>query len=259
MTSVALGSVLQGILVVGCLLTAGKLFLSGLYRRYPIFFLYILFRIPISIWPLFVDNRSNLYFNVWRVATVIVLIFYVLVVAELYQLVLAKYRGLQTVGRWAMYGSLVISIAISVLSLLPRMATMSARNRNFFMVLFAERAVDTTLALFIILILAFLSRYPIELSRNVRLHAMIYAAYFLSNNISLLMRGLFGIEVADRLNLVIAAINTCTVYAWLLFLSPAGEEVRSRQADKGREQEQRLLKQLEAINATMLRVSGQPR
>src|SRR5262245_23880865 len=152
MTSVALGSVLQGILVVGCLLTAGKLFLSGLYRRYPIFFLYILFRIPISIWPLFIDNRSDLYFNFWRVAAVIVLIFYMLVVAELYQLVLAKYRGLQTVGRWAMYGSLLIAITVSVLSLLPRMSAMSFRNRSFSTLLIVERGVDTTLALFIILI-----------------------------------------------------------------------------------------------------------
>ena len=259
MTSVALGSILQGLLVGGCLLTAVKLFITGLYRRYPIFFLYILFRIPNGVWPLFINNRSDRYLVFWLVTEVIVLIFYILVVAEVYQLVLEKYRGLQTVGRWAMYGSLVISIAISVLSLLPRMATMSARNRNFFMVLFAERAVDTTLALFIILILAFLSRYPIELSRNVRLHALIYAAFFLSSNISLLVRGLFGIPLGDTLNLIITAFNTCTVYAWLLFLSPAGEEVRSRQADKGREQEQRLLKQLEAINATMLRVSGQPR
>jgi hypothetical protein len=258
MTSVELGSVLQRILVVGCLLTAGKLLFSGLYRRYPIFFLYILLRIPNSIWPLYIDIRSVLYFNVWRATTVIVLIFYILMVVELYQLVLAKYRGLQTVGRWAMYGSLVISVTISVLSLLPRMASMSPRNRNFNVILMAERGVDTALALFIILILAFLSRYPIELNRNVRMHAVIFAAFFLSNNISLLMRGLFGIPLAETANLIVTVISTCTVYAWLLLLSPAGEEVRSGGHGKiGWEQERRLITQLETLNAAMLRVSRQ--
>jgi hypothetical protein len=52
-------------------------------------------------------------------------------------------------------------------------------------------------------------------------------------------------------------INTSTVYAWLLLLSPAGEEVRSGRAKIGWEQERRLITQLESLNITMLRVSRQ--
>jgi len=259
MTAAALGSLFHYVFLAGCALTAGKLYFSGLYKRYPVFFLYFLFRIPNAIWPFFLDVRSVPYFNVWTITTIIALIFYVLLVVELYRLVLANYRGLQTIGRWAMYASLIVSVAVSVLSLLPKMASMSARNRKLFVVLGPERAIETALALFIIVLLAFLSRYPIQLSRNVRLHAVVYAAFFLSNTLGTLMRLLFGIAIGDAANLVIAAVNTSTVLAWLLFLNPAGEEVRDSQPAMTREHEQRLLKQLETLNATMLRVSRQAR
>jgi hypothetical protein len=256
MTSAALGSLLQTLLVVGAALTVGKLLHTGLYKRYPIFFLYFLFRIPNSIWPLFVDIRSILYLNIWKATGVIVWIFYVLLTVELYRLVLSKYRGLQTVGRWAMYGSVVVSVTIAVLTLLPKMPKIPAHSRTLQLFLVVERGIDTALALFIILLLAFLSRYPVKLSRNVRVHAMVYSAFFLSSTISVLARALFGLRLGDTVNLVIAAINTCSVYAWLLFLSPAGEEVPVRPKME-HEQEHRLLSQLDALNAAMLRVSRQ--
>src|SRR5437763_1664075 len=108
MISVALGYV-QYLVLAGSALVAGKLFFSGLFRRYPVFFLYFLFRIPNSIWPLFLDLRSQAYYNLWRVTSVLALVLYVLAIAELYRLVFEWYRGLQTVGRWALYLSIAVS------------------------------------------------------------------------------------------------------------------------------------------------------
>lgn len=255
MTSAALGTVLQAIFLLACVATACKLLITGLYKRYPIFFLYFLFRIPVTVWLFFADVRSLSYFNIWKAVTGIALAFYVLLVVELYRLVLEKYRGLQTVGRWAMGASLVLSVSLSVLSLLPKMTSMSSQARSYRLILVTERGVDTALALFIILLLAFLSRYPIKLSRNVRLHAMVYSAYFLSNTTSLLLMGLFGVPLNETTNLILSTINTFSVFAWLLYLSPAGEQVPVVQERLGGEHERRLLTQLEALNTAVLRVS----
>src|SRR5262249_43602841 len=151
----------------GCCLTTAKLLVSGLYKRYPVFFLYFLFRIPVTIWTFFADVHTYSYFNIWKSVTALALIFYVLLVVELYRLVLERYRGLRTVGYVSMLLSVVISAFISVLSLLPKVVSLSAPSATYRLFLVVERGMDTALALFIILLLAFLSRYPVKLSKNV--------------------------------------------------------------------------------------------
>jgi hypothetical protein len=59
------------------------------------------------------------YFWLWLITSPVCLVFYVLLVAELYRLILEKYRGLETLGRWAMYAATAVSVLISALALLP--------------------------------------------------------------------------------------------------------------------------------------------
>src|ERR1035438_5406171 len=152
---------------------------TGLYRRYPIFFAFFIFRILNSIWPMFLEVSSDLYQKVWVLTTPIALGFYVLMVVELYKLVLDKYKGLYTLGRWALYVSLAVSVSISVISLLPRIQPSAAqRSKIMFYVLATERGIDTALAISIILILSFLSLFPVKLSRNVRVHALVFSIFF---------------------------------------------------------------------------------
>ena len=120
-----------------------------------------------------------------------------------------------------------------------------------------ERGIDTALAVFILLLLLFLSRYPVKLSPNARVHAVIYSVFFLSNTVNLLMRTLFGWPVAVAVNTTLTVINVCSVLAWLILLSPAGEEVRITHSGMAPEHEKRLLTQLDFVNTTLLRVSRQ--
>src|SRR5664280_679675 len=120
MTSAVLVSGLKAVLLLGSLLMVLKLYFTGLYHLYPIFFAFFIFRIPNSIWPLFLDVSSNLYLHVWVLIEPFEFGFYVLMVVELYKLVLEKYKGLYTLGRWALYVSLAISVTISAISLIPR-------------------------------------------------------------------------------------------------------------------------------------------
>jgi purine-cytosine permease-like protein len=255
MTSVALTSFLQCLLVVGSALTALKLFSTGLYKQYPIFFLYFLFRVPNSIWPLVFDLRSPTYFYCYVITLPLVLAFYILLVRELYQLVLQDYQGLQTAGRWSMYISLVGSMAIAILTLLPNIQpSMPQRSKIMGFVIASERGIDTALALFIILLLALLSRYPIQLRRNVRVNAVVYSVYFLTGTMNTLAWTILGMRSLGTLNTVITVLNVCSIFAWLILLSPAGEKVTELKSGVKSDNERRLLMQLEDLNAALLRL-----
>jgi hypothetical protein len=257
MSSVALYSLLQGLLLLGSAATATKLFTTGLYKKYPIFFIYFLFRIPNGIWPLLLPLRSDSYFFTYISALPIVLAFYVLLVMELYRLVLAPYKGLQSAGRWAMVASLVGAVSVSILTLIPKITpSMAQRSKVIGVVVFTERGIYTALAVFIILLLALLSRYPIHLRRNVRIHALVYSIFFLNGGMVLLSRAVLGLKAVDTINLVSIVINMGCVFSWLTLLNPAGEALADRKPAAS-DHERRLLLQLDGLNAAMLRVSRQ--
>jgi hypothetical protein len=257
MSSAVLVSCLKAVLLVGSVLMALKLYRTGLYRRYPIFFAFFIFRIPDSIWPLFLEVSSPLYQKVWVLTEPIEFGFYVLMVLELYKLVLEKYKGLYSLGRWALYVSLAISVGISIISLLPRIKpSLPQPSKIMFYMLATEQGIQTGLAIFIVLILCFLSLFPVKLSRNVRVHALVFSIFFLSSTFMLLMRSLFGLRLADELNTVLMGVTAASVVAWLTLLRAAGEDPSPVPVAYGQEHESRLLAHLDSLNAALLRVSS---
>jgi len=257
MTGVVLAAGLKAVLLLGSVLMVLLLYRTGLYRHYPIFFAFFIFRIPNGIWPFFLDVSSPLYQQVWVLTEPIGLAFYVLMVVELYELVLEKYKGLYTLGRRALYASLAISVSISAISLLPRIQpSMPQPSKAMYYMLAAERGIHTGLVIFIVLILCFLSLFPVKLSRNVRVHALVFSIFFLSSTFMLLMRSLFGLRLADEVNTVLLGITAASVVAWLTLLRVAGEETQSAPALYGQAEESRLLMHLDSLNAALLRASG---
>ena len=257
MTSAVLVSGLRAVLLLGSILMVLKLYRTGLYHRYPIFFAFFIFRIPNSIWPLFLDVSSNLYLHVWVLTEPIGLGFYILMVVELYKLVLEKYKGLYTLGRWALYVSLAISVTISAISLMPRITpSLPQQSKIVFYVVATGRGIQTGLALFIILILCFLSLFPVKLSRNVRVHALVFSIFFLSSTFVLLMKTLFGMRLWQEVNTILLGITAASVVAWLTLLRKAGEDSIHAPIRYGQEHESRLLAHLDSLNAALLRVSS---
>jgi hypothetical protein len=255
MAGTALVSFLKAVSLLGCVLMALKLYRSGLNHRFPIFFAFFLFRIPNSLWPLFLDTSSSLYQKIWVSTEPIEFGFYVLMVVELYKLVLEKYKGLYSLGRWALYLSLAISVSISAITLLPRInPTMPQRSRIMFYVIATERGIQTGLAIFIILILCFLSLFPVRLSRNVRVHALVFSSFFLSSTFVLLMRSLFGMHLLNVVNISLMGVTAASLAAWLLLLRVEEEDPVRTPIEPGHES--RLLAHLDSLNATLLRTSG---
>ncbi|MFY9725260.1 MAG: hypothetical protein WAJ87_07175 [Bryobacteraceae bacterium] len=258
MPTAAIQQYLQILLLLGSILVVAKLYRSGLWRKYPVFFAYFAFRIPNSVWPLTVGTGSLVYLELWLYTSPVCVVFYVLLVAELYRLILEKYRGLETMGRWAMYAATVVSVVISVLALLPHFTpAMPQRSKHVGYEIALERGVDFSLVVFILLLLLFLSRFPIPLSRNVVVHAAIFSLYFLTAALGSLLHALWGINLSAEVNLFLSCTSLLCVVAWLLLLNPAGENVPAHLPLLGSGDEEKILRELDAVNAALLRASRQ--
>jgi hypothetical protein len=252
----ALVSFFQVAAVVGSGLTAAKLLFTGLHRRYRVFFWYFCFRVANGIWPFFFDLKSNAYAYLWALTDLVSLLFYVLVVMELCRLVLERHPGLYSLSRWAMGFGIVASLTLSFLSLLPKITpamTQSSRKLGYFYA--GDRGVTFCLAVFLLLMLFLLSRYPVPLSRNVILHFAIYTIFFLSNTLSLIFSSVFGLKLYRAVDIGLMGVSTACALAWAFLLNPKGEEVRLTIPHLGAEHEERLLYQLDSLNKTLLKAS----
>jgi hypothetical protein len=256
MPSHALVLFFEWVSLSGAGLTALKLFRSGLYRRYRFFFVYLVSLVPYGICLLVLDVKSGLYQKFWTVTVPLFWLLYLLVVFELCGLILEKHKGLYTLGRWAMFLGLAVAVTLSVLSLLPRITPATPqRSRIMGYILATERGVDFSLAIFILLILFFLSRYPVPLSRNVVVHSVVFSLFFLSNTLGVLLRSVFGLHISVEINLFLMGISSACVVAWLVLLNAKGEKVRVRTLHFGHGDEERILLQLDSLNDTLLRAS----
>lgn len=256
MLSAGLSFYLQVFSLLASALLALKLLKTGLRRRYRVFFWFCCFSIADSLWPLFITNTSSQTFlRIWMLAQPVSWLFHILLVAELYRLILEGHPGIYSLGRWAMYGAVVVAICISILSLLPHFTPRTPQQSRYLGLEFAtDRGIDFALGLFLILILLFLSRFPIELSRNVLVHAAVYTVYFFSNAFAVFLRTLFGVRANNSTSLVLMG-GVCLCFAgWLILLTPRGEKVTAHLPTISPQREKNALRQLEALNATLLKI-----
>jgi hypothetical protein len=178
-------------------------------------------------------------------------------VFELYRLVLERHKGLYSLGQWAMYAGIIFSVGLSALALLPHITPQMRQPSKWAMpyLTAGERGVDFSLAIFLLFMMFLLSWYAVPLCRNVVVHAVIYTIFFLSNALGLLLYNIFGLKNMDALNAGTTAMSCACVLAWFFLLSKDGEEVRIRQPWIGREQEERILSQLDSMNAALLKTA----
>ncbi len=255
MSSHALVVVFQALTLIGAGLTAVRLLHTGLRRRYPVFFCYLLFWVVNSVWPFFLSAASQSYYWLWVCTEPINWIFYVLMVWELCGLVLEQYPGLVTLGRWAMYFGVAVAVIVSFASLIPGIRPAGPQWQTTRYLLAADRAITLSLVIFLLLMMFLLKGYPVRLSRNVILHATLFTIFFISNTIGVLFQGLFGTGLYAAIDAALMGISAVCLLTWLFFLRAAGEDVRVNLPHYAPDDEARVLDHLNALNATMLRVA----
>jgi hypothetical protein len=222
---------------------------SGLQRTYRFFFLYLIVLAVQNLVPVLTVWSSNLYASCFLVTEGVIVLFYALIVLELYSLVLRELPGIASVSRryikLALAVAIMVSLALLQFEQLP--GTYMARFSTF------ESTIVSSLVLFVFLITGFLVYYPIPLNRNVIFYSIGYAFYFASKALALFLLNT-GRDWDPLVSFVLIAVSTTCLIFWIFSLSRVGEQKtivighRWNQKD-----EQRVIEQLDAINRSLMR------
>lgn len=231
-----------------------KLWRTGLHRRYPALLAFLLPNPVLSLG--FLVSSVPTYVTYWKILQPFTWLFSVWVVLELYTVILERHKGLATFGRWMQYAGFAVSTLVSVVALLPQIRGGSNPADPVVVYYYAiERGVDCGMLVFLLVLMVWLTQYPIPLSRNVVIHSFAYTALFLSNSVGLFSQAFFGFELSRPVTLALTGVFGLCILTWLIFLNAKGEETRLTVMHFTPDQEERVLRQLETVNQALLKLS----
>jgi hypothetical protein len=140
----------------------------------------------------------------------------------------------------------------------PSAAKENQRFNSVFQALTVDQTVSTVLLLTLVVMLLFLLWFPVDVPRNTVIFSAGYIIFFAVKSLSLFFR-YFSAGALPSINIAIQVVSAVCFSYWLVYLTRSGQVVPVRLGHRWKPQEQeRLLSQLDAINATLLRSARQP-
>src|SRR5580704_9963810 len=101
-------------LAVAAVVASARLVSLNLAGRFPALLAYLAFLALTDFGYSSLDSGSNLYFWSYLVIEPLKCVFSIVAVRELFALTFDDYPGIRTVGRWAMYCGVALSVSISL-------------------------------------------------------------------------------------------------------------------------------------------------
>lgn len=241
---------LQNAILVGLVI---RVLATKLFRKYPCFLGYLLVACLQALIFSFVPYYSASYRYWWLITQALLACFRALIVLELYGLILSDLTGIASRAR--RYFKISIGIAI-LISLLLLLVEKTPHNLYSGFMIF-DRAIVTGLLVFVLLLTGFLVYYPIPINRNLVVYSIGYAVYFLAKASALL-----AVNVSNTgyrmFDIVVVTASTVSMLLWLIGLSIRGEEKTLVIGHLwNREDHDKVLERLRAINARLLRAGRQ--
>jgi hypothetical protein len=220
--------------------------LAGIYGAFGFL---LLFDVAATITLRFVPYHTNWYGRVWMATEAVKLLIYAVVTLEIYDVALRPFPGILRAARTAVTVSLVLATLIALLTLQIDLRVAVSGEKNILpLFLIIQRSVIFTLAVFQILILAFLSWFPIRLSWNARLYATLFIVFFICKSMSLLAIILLGNKKAQVFSIPFLLVWCACEAGWALFLRQDGEDVETSQPLGRRSDPTALTAKLESLN-----------
>jgi hypothetical protein len=228
-----------------------RMWRAGLYRVYVYFFCYLLLMLLEPAVLALVGYGTVAYGYAWMATEALALCFYTLIVLECYATVLRDLGGIASISR--RYIKITLGIAILVAFLLLGLERTPKTVFEYFYAL--DRAVVSSLLVFVLLITFFLVYYPVPLSRNVIVYTVGYAVYFLTKATALFVRNVSNTG-QSQISATLIAVSTACLMFWWLALNRRGETKTVVIGHQWHPQdEERLLSQLKAINSSLSRAA----
>jgi hypothetical protein len=251
---------------LGFLLIA-RLLLLRLHRIYEIFCAFLLVDILGSLfWFIWNDSysvRSHIdYRSGWLVGRVAFWILMVWTVYALLAAILANLDGIYRLSRKVLKISFAVAIIIGLLSAIPEYWASGVSGPKYTNPLdklvgigmIFDRVLSSAALLVLLAILILLLWFPVQISRNLAVFSAGLLVYFAAKTTVMLGRNFWSHDSTRGVGIAITfAMSVCIAY-WAMFISRAGERVRTRPGHAWKPaQQERLMVQLEALNASLLR------
>lgn len=241
-----------GIIVLQVVL-AVKFAWMGLHLRYKAFFCWVCFQAARNAVLELLGEGTVRFFWFWFFTEPILVLTFVITVFELYALALQRFRGIRTVSTRLLTLAIVIASLISVFSILPDLQfNASGGNEWFLLTNVIRRGIYTSLLAFLILLVSFITIFPITLSRNSIVHVALFSTVFLCNAATILAMNFQGPDVVPLVNSVSAVVSIIAFTFWIALITPAGETVeRAVRSGVSSDEAAVLLEKLRQVNDTL--------
>ena len=258
------GEIAKALDVSLCLALIIRLLLLRLHRVYVIFCLFLLSELVGSLLAdlkFLRDDWLPDYRIIWMIAAPVIWVFMLWTVYALLDAVLANLPGVLRFSRKLLNGAF---ISAGILALLTAQREYSVSGAAAYVddpiaeavaVGFVlDRVLSTVALLVLVSILCFILWFPVEISRNLIIFSTGFLVYFASKTALELARSFSSREILQLTSNLIMFISAACFAYWAMFISREGEIVPVRIGHSWRTREQeRLIGQLEAMNAALLR------
>ena len=237
----------------GALLVAWRLWRQRLSSRYRWFSAFLLYMAATSCVFFALDRRSPAYFWSFVGYQIVLWILELLVLLELFSILVDNYRGIASAGRDFMRIALAAAVLITLLIALLNHQSGPGEFPMLESFLLVSRVVLFLILGFLALMIVFLLWFPMPLSRNALAYLTGYSVYFVGQGLSDFAANLFGPEAYQWLSAATLLVTTSCLAFWAFTLSGSGEQSAVRARRWKPAEEERLVQQLEAINASLAR------
>jgi len=227
-----------------------------LVKRFPALLAYLVFLAATNFGFGLMNQASVPYFWSYIAINPVKAVVSIIAVRELLALTFNDYPGIRTVGRWVMYAGVGLSLGVSLL-LTGFFWSGTARGRahsHLYYFEVSQRSIVFSLAVVIVAILLFLSRYPLRLSRNTLVSSAFFSSVFLSEACRLLVDSLAPELNVPFVDLSEAAFTAICLLGWAAMLNTETGRAPER-ITFSTPQEDHLLQQLNALNQMMTRAA----
>jgi len=232
--------------------TVVRLLHFRMWRRFSFLYSYLAVTAVYDAALSVLSERSRPYLRIYLVGEAAIMVAAALAVREMYTLIFRDYPGLRTAGRWALYTALALSFTASLLMARAFWRDVDPRARGLFYELALERSVDIGLAVIILILMLFLSRYPLRLDRNTVVASAFFSTIFLAQAAVKLIDSASPRLIARYADYPEVGFTAICLLGWGMLLQPSDTPAPIRPAaNKLRETE--LLQQLESINHILSR------
>ncbi len=224
-----------------------------LTSRYVYLFSYLAATAAFDLGLSLLARRSHEYYWTFIVAGPTIWLTASLAVYQMFSLIFRDFPGLRTVGRWALNGALAIAVVASVVILRAPGPELSIRSKGLYYELVFDRSLHFALAAIILVLMLFLSRYPLHLDRNTYVASGFFSAVFLAESVTRLIDTLSPVLYANAVDTPEIAFVALAFVGWGGMLRAASTTPVPARQPVNAVREAELLRQLDALNGILSR------